>query len=179
MEKIIILVIVIIVTIIIINIITTVNIFAVKSKLIEQNKSLVDIYLKKRYDLIPNLVEVCKEYSQYEKDTLDKITLLRSSFTDYPSQEIGNELNNVYNQLIGLIENYPQIKLNENYLKLQEELANVENEIQASRRIYINSITNYNNLIIKFPSSLVANIFKYKQVPLPEFDYDNVKINIK
>lgn len=177
MEKLIIVIVV--VLIIIISIIASYNSLVEKQKKIERNNSLVDVYLKKRFDLIPNLVEVCKGYSKHEKETLEKVTELRSSFNDHPTDKAKEELNKIYKQFIALAESYPEIKASEHYLKLQKELTNVENEIQASRRIYINSITDYNNSVMKFPSSIIASIFNFKKYDLPKYDYSDVKISFK
>ena len=166
-----------IMVIMIVSVIVTRNSLVDKQKKVERNNSLVDVYLKKRFDLIPNLVEVCKGYSTHEKETLEKVAELRSSFANHPTDENREELNEVYNKFIALVEQYPEIKANEQYLKLQKELTNVENEIQASRRIYINSITDYNNMIMKFPSSIIASMFGFKKYDLPKFDYSDVKVN--
>ncbi len=155
------------------------NMLIERKKKIERNKSVVDVFLKKRYDLIPNLVEICKGYSNYELNTLEKISQLRSTFNEKPSQETDDRLYKYYQELIAIIENYPKLKASENYLKLQKELVNVENEIQASRRIFINSITNYNNLVMKFPSSVIASICGYKEISLPNTNYEEVQINFK
>lgn len=148
-----------------------------KQKKIERNNSLVDVYLKKRFDLIPNLVEVCKGYSKHEKETLEKVAELRASFNNNPTNATRDELNKVYNSLIAIAERYPEVKASDNYLKLQKELTNVENEISASRRIYINSITSYNNSVMKFPSSIIAGIFGFRKQELPNYDYSDVKID--
>jgi LemA protein len=169
----------IVVAIIVIAIVSTYNVLVEKEKKIERNNSLVDVYLKKRFDLIPNLVEVCKGYAKHEKETLEKVTELRSSFNEKPTEKNREELNEIYKQFIALAESYPEIKAGEHYLKLQKELANVEGEIQASRRIYINSITDYNNLVMRFPSSFIAKLFGYKQIELPKFEYDDVKVDFK
>ena len=79
---------------------------------------------------------------------------------------------------MALVESYPEIKASEHFLKLQKELTNVENEIQASRRIYINSITDFNNSVMKFPSSLIAKIFGFKKHSLPKFEYSDVKVEL-
>ena len=155
------------------------NMLIEKQKKIERNNSLVDVYLKKRFDLIPNLVEVCKGYSKHEKETLEKVTELRASYNDNPTEETKEELNDVYKKFIALVESYPEIKASEHYLKLQKELTNVENELQASRRMYINSITDYNNLVMKFPSSIFAKMFGFKKYDLPKFDYSDVKVSFK
>ena len=168
-----------IVVFIIMIIIAIRNSLVEKKKKIERNKSLIDVYLKKRFDLIPNLVGVCKGYSKHEKETLEKVSELRSSFNNNPTNETKEELDKVYNSLIAIAESYPEIKASDNYLKLQKELTNVENEIGASRRIYINSITDYNNLVMKFPSSIIANMFGFKKVELPKYDYNDVKIKME
>ena len=162
----------------IISVISTYNVLVEKKKKIERNNSLVDVYLKKRFDLIPNLVEVCKGYSKHEKETLEKVTELRSSFNNNPTDETKEELNEIYKKFIALVESYPEIKANEHYLKLQKELTNIENEISASRRIYINSITSYNNGIMRFPSSLIAKIFGFEKYDLPKYDYSDVKVEL-
>ena len=167
----------IVVAIIIISIIASYNGLVERKKKIERNNSLVDVYLKKRFDLIPNLVEVCKGYAKHEQETLVKVTELRTSFNDHPTDKNREELNEIYKQFIALAESYPEIKAGEHYLKLQKELANVENEIQASRRIYINSITDYNNKVMRFPTSILAAIFGFKQHDLPKYDYSDVSIN--
>lgn len=172
----IVIIILIVIMILLVIIISIRNNLVEKKKKIERNNSLVDVYLKKRFDLIPNLVEVCKGYSKHEKETLEKVSELRSSFNNNPTNETKEELDKVYNSLIAIAESYPEIKASDNYLKLQKELTNVENEIGASRRIYINSITDYNNLVMKFPSSIIANMFGFKKVELPKYDYNDVKI---
>ncbi len=177
MSKEILIIIGVVILIIVISIITIYNSLVEGHKKIERNSSLVDVYLKKRFDLIPNLVEVCKGYSKHEKETLEKVAELRSSFNNNPTNETREELNKVYSSLIAIAESYPEVKASDNYLKLQKELTNVENEIQASRRIYINSITDYNNLVMKFPSSILALIFGFKKYNLPKYDYSDVKVD--
>ena len=173
MEKIIIIGVVLVI-IIVVSVISMYNKLVVQKKKIERNNSLVDVYLKKRFDLIPNLVEVCKGYANHEKETLERVIELRSSFNNNPTDKNREELNEIYKQFIALIESYPEIKASDNYLKLQKELTNVENEIQASRRIYINSITDYNNSVMKFPSSIIATVFGFKKMELPKYDYSDV-----
>ena len=168
---------VLVVLILIISIIVTRNNLIEKKKKIERNKSLVDVYLKKRFDLIPNLVEVCKGHAKHESETLARVAELRSSFNNHPTDETREELNELYKKLIGLVENYPELKAGESYIKLQKELANVESELQASRRIYINSITEYNSLVMKIPSSIVASMFGFKQYSLPKYDFTDIKIS--
>ena len=175
----IILVIGVVIFILIIIVAAVYNSLVEKKKKIERNNSLIDVYLKKRFDLIPNLVEVCKGYSKHEKETLEKVTELRSSFNNHPTDENREGLNDIYKKFIALVESYPEIKASEQYLKLQKELTNVENELQASRRIYINSITDYNNMVMKFPSSIIASMFGFSKYDLPKYDYSDVKVSFK
>ncbi len=168
----------IIILIVIMTVIVIRNSLVEKQKKVERNNSLVDVYLKKRFDLIPNLVEVCRGYSKHEEETLAKVTELRSAFNNHPTDENREELNEIYKKFIALVESYPEIKASDNYLKLQKELTNVENEISASRRIYINSITSYNNSVMKFPSSILAKIFGFKKYDLPTYEYNDVKVEL-
>lgn len=152
------------------------NTFVKCHKEVEKSKSLVDVYLKKRYDLIPNLVECVKGYSNHEKETLTEITKLRNSFENSANQENAEKLNEYYNQLLAIIETYPQIKASENYLQLQKEITNIESEISASRRIYSMAITKHNTIIESFPNNIFAKIFGYKKVQPIKFDVEDIKI---
>ena len=139
-------------------------------KNIERSRSLVDVYLKKRFDLIPNLVECVKGYSKHEKETLAEVTAQEAN------QEDAEKLNKHYEKLIALAEAYPEIKAGENYLQLQKELSDVESEISASRRIYSNAITTYNNKVQTFPTNIFAKIFGYKSVEPIKFDVEDVQV---
>ena len=158
------------------SIIGTFNGLVTSYKNIERSRSLVDVYLKKRFDLIPNLVECVKGYSKHEKETLAEITKLRTSFAQEANQADADKLNNHYEKLIALAEAYPEIKAGENYLQLQKELSDVESEISASRRIYSNAITTYNNKVQTFPTNIFAKIFGYKSVEPIKFDVEDVQV---
>ena len=147
------------------------------SKRVERSKSVIDVYLKKRYDLIPNLVNIVKEYTKYESETLERITSLRESFDKSNDLADATELNNIYKDLLLRIEKYPDIKASENFLHLQKTLVKVEDELQAARRIYINDITNYNTKIETFPGNMLSKIFKYKKEDLPKFITEEIDIN--
>ena len=152
------------------------NRFVLKMKKVERNKSVVDVFLKKRFDLIPNLVEVCKGYAKFEKDILTRIIELRSIFNSNPNDHNETNLRVEYQKLIGLVESYPDLKASQSFLDLQKEIVNVENELQAARRMYINSITDYNNTVLKIPNSLIAIMTGYRPIELPRFDYDEIKV---
>ena len=145
-------------------------------KKVERSKSLVDIFLKKRFDLIPNLVETVKAYSKYEEDVLEKITSLRNGYSKEANDEDAKELNKYYQNCVALIEAYPDLKASENYLNLQDALIEVEDEIQASRRIYSTDIMRYNTKIQTFPTNIFAAIFGYKAVEPLSFEVEDVKV---
>lgn len=145
-------------------------------KKVERSRSLVDIYLKKRFDLIPNLVECVKAYSKHEKDTLVEVTQLRSNYDKTGNVEDAKKLNAYYNKCVALVEQYPDLKTGEGYLNLQKELSKVESEIEASRRIYSNDITRYNTKIQTFPTNLFAGLFGYKTIEPLSFETGDVKV---
>lgn len=141
----------------------------------KRSYATIDVFLKKRFDLIPNLIETVKGYTKYEGETLENIVKLRNSFND-GDYKSGAKLNETYNKLIALTENYPELKASDNFLKLQKELTKVENEIAASRRLYINDVTNYNTKIQKFPHIIFAFIIGAKRMELLSFATEEVKV---
>lgn len=141
----------------------------------KRSYSVIDVFLKKRFDLIPNLIETVKGYTKYEGETLENIVKLRNSFND-GNYDAGDKLNKTYNKLLALTESYPEIKASENFLQLQKELTKVENEIAASRRLYINDVTNYNTKIQKFPHMIFAFIMGAKTMDLLSFATEEVKV---
>lgn len=133
----------------------------------------IDVQLKKRYDLIPNLVESVKQYMNHERELLSKITELRSQAMSgnlSTSQKV--DLNNQMSQALGslkvAVENYPDLKSNQNFLNLDRTLNEVEAQISASRRAYNSAVTTYNNALEMFPSNIVAAMISLKQEKLFE-----------
>lgn len=167
---------VIIAVIVIVSIVSTYNGLVKSYKQIEQSKSLVDVYLKKRFDLIPNLVECVKGYMKHEKEVIMEVTKLRMSYAEGANQADAEKLNDHYTNIMALVEAYPEIKAGENFLQLQKEISDVESEISAARRIYSTSITTYNNKVQTFPSNIFASIFGYKTVDPIRFDVDDVNV---
>ena len=141
----------------------------------KRSYSTIDVFLKKRFDLIPNLIETVKGYAKYEGETLENIVKLRNSFND-GDYKAGEKLNNTYNKLLALAEGYPKLKASENFLKLQKELTKVENEIAAARRLYINDVTNYNTKIQKFPHMIFALFIGARPMELLSFATEEVKV---
>ncbi len=139
-------------------------------KQMNNSYSVIDVYLQKRFDLIPNLVEVTKGYANYEKDILTKITEYRTSYNQNKDKESLNKLNDEYNNLMIVVENYPDLKASEQFLKLQKSLIKVESELQAARRIYNTDTTKYNTKLNVFPSNIIAKLFGFKEGELFELE---------
>jgi LemA protein len=147
---------------------------------IRESWSNVDTELKRRYDLIPNLVAVVKGYATHERDTLERVTELRNrcvANTGSPSEQAVDEkqLVDSLKQLLVVVENYPQLKADQGFLKLQTELVNTEDRIQAARRFYNGNVRDYRNKCETFPSNLVANMFGFK----PEGDFFSVPPSVQ
>ena len=148
---------------------------------VKQAKSGIDVYLNQRFDLIPNLVECVKQYSEYEKGVFAEITELRVSYLkDSTNLKSAEKINNKMNEIVALAENYPELKASEQYLNLQKKLTKLESQLQAARRIYNMEVTNYNNKIETVPSNIVAKLFGFKKAELfqiEEYKRENVMIN--
>jgi LemA protein len=134
---------------------------------IRESWSNVDTELKRRYDLIPNLVAVVKGYAAHERTVLERVTELRNrcaANNGSPAEQAVDEkqLVDSLKQLLMVVENYPQLKADQNFLKLQTELVNTEDRIQAARRFYNGNVRDYRNKCETFPSNLVANMFGFK-----------------
>ncbi len=143
-------------------------------------KANIDVYLNKRFDLIPNLVECVKSYSKYEGKTLKDIVQLRSDYTKQKDLGVNKsgELNNQLNKYLAVVEAYPELKANTQYLDLQNELANIENQLERARKEYNDVVTSYNTTIETVPSNLVAGIFNFRKAELYHTE-DSKKENIK
>ena len=161
---------VVILVILVLFVIVEYNMMVKLKKQMNNSYSVIDVYLQKRFDLIPNLVEVTKGYANYEKDILSKITEYRTSYNQNKDKESLNKLNDEYNNLMLVVENYPDLKASEQFLQLQKSLSKVESELQAARRIYNTDTTKYNTKLSVFPSNIIANIFGFKEGELFELE---------
>jgi LemA protein len=137
----------------------------------------IDTELKRRYDLIPNLVATVKGYATHEREVLERVIELRNRCAAHagpaPSaQREEQELVNTLQQVLVLAENYPQLKADQHFLKLQQELVNTEDRIQAARRFYNGNVRDYRNKCESFPSNIVASMFGFK--PAEFFDVEPV-----
>ncbi|MCS7083850.1 MAG: LemA family protein [Aquificaceae bacterium] len=151
--------------------------------------STIDVYLKNRYDLIPNLVASVKTYMEHEANTLTRITELRSRLMQVqlpPGERLKaeGELSGLLSRLLMVSENYPELKANENFIHLQRSLTEMEERISAARRAYNAAVTDYNNALGMFPTNIIANIFSFKpaewfEVPQEERKAPDVKALFK
>ncbi|MDP8314543.1 MAG: LemA family protein [Candidatus Celaenobacter antarcticus] len=141
---------------------------------VENNWAEVENQLKRRYDLIPNLVETVKGYASHEKEVFIQVTKARASVgkaeTRQESIDANNQLTGALSRLLVTVESYPELKANENFIRLQDELAGTENRIAVSRRRYNEVVTLYNKDISIFPNSLFAGIFHFEKEPLYKID---------
>ncbi|XWN34404.1 MAG: LemA family protein [Devosia sp.] len=143
---------------------------------VSQAWSDVNVQMKRRYDLIPNLVETVKGYAAHEKETLEKVIAARNEAvaTDpsSPDAKAASEfkLGGALTGLLALAENYPDLKANQNFLSLQHELADTENRIQSSRRFYNGSVKELNTAVQSFPSNLVARPFNFTEAQFFELN---------
>lgn len=147
----------------------------VQSKnLVQEGWSGIDVQLKRRADLIPNLVETVKGYMAHERGVLETVTELRSKAMNVQGiSERGvaeGMLSSALSKIFALAENYPDLKANTNFLDLQKNLADIENDIQMARRYYNGATRNYNIMTESFPSNIIANSFGFKNYPYFELE---------
>ena len=141
---------------------------------VDNGWSQIDVQLRRRADLIPNLVETVKGYAAHERELFERITEARarsigaSGVSDQAAAE--NQVTAGIRQLLAVVENYPDLKANENFLALQEELVGTESKIAYARQFYNDQVMRLNTLVRSFPSSLVANAFGFEERPFFEID---------
>jgi LemA protein len=137
--------------------------------LIDEGWSGIDVQLKRRYDLIPNLVTLVKGYAIHEKEVLENVVRMRAvsigAATVQDKAAAEAELTQTLKTLFAVAENYPNLKANENFLALQKELSTIEHEVQLSRRYYNGTVRNYMIAIIQFPVRIIAQLFGFTRLP--------------
>ena len=157
------------------------NFVKMKNK-IEEAFATMDVYLKKRWDLVPNLVNTVKGYAEHEKSTFDAITKLRSKSYDSMSAnekvETNQALGGMLGTLIATAEAYPELKANQNFLELQKNLNELENDIADSRKYYNGCVRQMNTAVESFPSNIIAGMFHFEKYRLYEVDDASERQNV-
>lgn len=158
-------------TILIILGITLIFIISIYNSLVSKRNqaenafATIDVMLKKRYDLIPNLVTIAKQYAEHEKEVFTKVAQMRNrnykEMTDDDKMNLDKSFNQAGERLIILAESYPELKASENFLQLQRALNETEEQLAAARRTFNAAVTDYNNKVESFPSNLLAGLFKF------------------
>ena len=155
------------------------------NNMVKEAFSTMDIYLKKRWDVVPNLVEVVKGYEKHEKEVFTEIASLRAN--SYASMSMNNKINinekltEEISKIMAISENYPELKASEQFLQLSRDLIQIEDEIANSRKYYNGSVRILNNKIQMFPSNIVASLFGFKQANMFEANTEeknNVKVDL-
>lgn len=174
----------IVIVIIAIWLVSNYNILVSRKNRVKNAWAQIDVQLKRRYDLIPNLVETVKGYAQHERELLEKVTQARSQALSAKSvgetAKANNMLTETLKSLFAVAENYPNLKANENFLRLQEELSATENKIAFARQFYNDEAMAYKIFIERFPSNIIAAIFHFKPeefYTIPEIEKEPVKVS--
>ena len=153
------------------------NRFVTLENRIDNSLSQIDVQLKKRADLVPNLIDSVKGYAKHERGIMTDVTKARTALLKAPTFEkrvkAGAQLEKFIGRLFAIAENYPQLRANENFLHLQQELATIEDKIAYARQHYNDSILSYNNLYKRFPGMMFASLYsksakKYLEIPKEE-----------
>lgn len=174
---------VVIVVLIIVWLVSSYNGFIRLRNKTEEAFSAMDVSLKKRYDLIPNFVETVKGYAKHESETLEKVIAARnmamSSKTPEETIKNDNMLSGTLKSLFALSESYPDLKANQNFLQLQEQLSRIEEEIAGSRRYYNGVVNKFNTKTEMFPGNILAGIFGFQRKPLYEVNDASERESVK
>jgi len=145
----------------------------------------IDAMAKKRYDLIPNLVATVSKYMEHERGTLTEITEMRAkamsgNISDNEKVDLENKINKAMGGIMVAVENYPDLKANQNFLQLQGSLNEIEEQLSAARRAYNAAVTDYNNACQMFPSNVFAMVFNFKTKPLFEIsEVERQNVDVK
>lgn len=173
----------IIILILIIYVISAYNSIVKAEVKVDEGYSTIDVYLNKRYDLLPNLVSTVKGYAKHESDTLTKIVEARNMAVNSKSvgdiADANSKISNILPSIFALAENYPNLKANTNFEGLQKELSAIETDLSNARRYYNGCVREFNTMIITFPKVIIANIFGKKKkefFEVKEDRRDNFKV---
>lgn len=174
-----------VIALLVIYVLVTYNGFVKIKNRVEEAFSTMDVYLKKRWDLIPNIVETVKGYAKHEKTTLSEVIKLRNDAYDDMSNDdkikANQELSKGITKIMALAEQYPDLKANENFKDLSAQLTKIEDEIANSRKYYNGTVREFNDKVQMFPSNVVAMIFGYRAKAMFEANEEerkNVKVSL-
>lgn len=174
---------IIIIVVLVIVIIGLYNNLVVARQKVRNAWSQIDVQLQRRFDLIPNLVESVKGYMAHEEGVLSKVTELRTAWANASGvaekAELDNQLSGALKTIMAVSENYPDLKANQNFSELQEELRATENKISFSRQFYNDSVTSYNTKLEVVPTNFIASMFQFKPEELFKVESDEAKKNVK
>ena len=172
-----------VIALLVIYVLVTYNVFVKMKNRVDESFSTMDVYLKKRWDLIPNIVETVKGYAKHEKSTLSDVIKLRNGAYDNMSSDekikANQQLSKGITKIMALAEQYPDLKANENFKDLSKQLTKVEDDIANSRKYYNGVVRIYNNKVEMFPSNILAGLFGYKSKAMFEAsanERENVKV---
>jgi LemA protein len=150
------------------------NRFVRQQNILNEAWSGIDVQLKRRHDLIPNIVETVKDYAQHEKKVLEEITNLRSRLTEQATVKEKGQIENSFSQalknIFALAEAYPDLKANQNFIELQRVLADTEEQIQLARRYYNGAARDYNTMVQSFPNNILAKMFNFTKAEFFEIE---------
>lgn len=171
-----------IVVVIVFYVFTTYNKLITLRNRVRDQWSQIDVQLKRRFDLIPNLVNTIKGYTKHESETLEKVIQARNTYvsatTPEDKMQANGELSGVLTKLFALSESYPDLKANTNFIELQSELKDTENKIAIARQFYNDTVLSYNNKVEMVPSNIVAGLFHFKTMDFFKA-MDNERENVK
>lgn len=172
-----------VIVILIIYLIAAYNGLVQMRNMVEEAFSTMDVYLTKRFDLIPNLVETVKGYTKHESETLENVIKARSAVANANTVDeklaAQGELTNTLGHLFALSESYPDLKANTNFIDLQAQLKAIEGEIANARKYYNGTVRQFNTKIEVFPTNIVAGLFHFTRKPLYEVDDATQRQNVK
>ena len=176
-------IVVLIILVIVLAIIATYNSLVQARNKVKNSWSQIDVQLQRRFDLIPNLVETVKGYMKHEEETLTKVTELRTSWAKASSinekANLENQLSSALKTIMAVSENYPDLKANQTFMNLEQELKETENKLSYARQFYSDSVTIYNTKIQIFPTNIIASLFGFKEEEVFKIESEEAKQNVK
>lgn len=169
-----------IVVVILLYVVGVYNLLVGTRNKVKNSWAQIDVQLKRRFDLIPNIVNTVKGYAAHEKDTLENVVQARNKFVSASTPEermdANNELTQTLDRLMVVVEQYPDLKANQSFVQLQQELSKTEDKIGFSRQFYNDMVMRYNTSIQRFPRNLIANMFRFHEEPFFEIEEEGRQV---